>query len=75
MENPKRPVVFYIAIAVAVVALLLCIYNAIPNIYHITVPSYAEPTKVHEKYVGLFGGLAALGVIVALITWPTSGEK
>ena len=75
MENPKRPVVFYIAIAVAVVALSLCVYTAIPGIYHMTVPAYAEPTKVHEKYVELFGGLAALGVIVALITWPTSGEK
>lgn len=74
MERPKNPVVFYIAIAVAVVALLLCIYNAIPNIYHATVPAYAEPTKVHEKYVGLFGGLAVLGVIVALITWPKAGE-
>ncbi|HEX8033843.1 MAG TPA: hypothetical protein VF510_08345 [Ktedonobacterales bacterium] len=75
METPKSPVLFYIAIAVAVVALSLCIYNAIPNIYHVTVPAFAEPTKVHEKYVGLFGGLAALGVIVALITWPKSREK
>ncbi|MGZ3583770.1 MAG: hypothetical protein ACXWP6_13965 [Ktedonobacterales bacterium] len=66
---------FYIALAVAVVALLLCIYNAIPNIYHVTVPAYAEPTKVHDKYVGLFGGLAALGVIVALFTRPKTREK
>lgn len=75
MENPKNHAVFYMAIAVTVVALSLCIYQAIPNIYHVPVPAYAEPTKVHEKYVELFGGIAALGVIVTLLTWPKSREK
>lgn len=69
MENSKNHAVLYIAIAVTVVALALSIYQAIPNIYHIPVPAYAEPTKVHEKYIELFGGIAALGVVVSLLAW------
>lgn len=75
MDNAKSPVLFYTAIAFTVVALLLCIYQLIPNIYHVPVPAYAEPTKVHYKYVELFGGLAILGVIGALITYPKAGAK
>lgn len=75
MDNAKSPVLFYAAIAVAVVALLFCIYHLIPNIYHIPIPAYAEPTKVHYKYVELFEGLAILGVIGTLIARPKSGAK
>lgn len=75
MDNVKSPVLFYIAIAITIVSLLFCIYHAIPNIYHIPVPAYADPTKVHYKYVATFGGLAALGVIVALIARPKAGAK
>ena len=74
MDNAKSPVLFYVAIAFAVVALLLCIYCAIPNINHMVIPDYAQPTKVHYKYVGLFGGLAVLGVIGALITRPKASK-
>jgi hypothetical protein len=75
MDNAKSPIWFYGSIAVAVVALLLCVYSAIPDINHVIIPAYAEPTKVHEKYVALFGGLAALGVIGALIARPKAREK
>lgn len=75
MENRKSSILFYGAIVVTAVALLLCIYNAIPGIYHVPVPAYAEPTKVHYKYVALFGGLAVLGAIGALITRPKAGAK
>ncbi len=75
MGNAKNPVLFYVAIAVTVVALLFCVYHLIPNIYHVPVPAYAEPTKVHEKYVAFFAGLAVLGVIGALITRPKTGAK
>ncbi|QBD74926.1 hypothetical protein EPA93_02540 [Ktedonosporobacter rubrisoli] len=75
MGNVRNPILFYGAIAFTIVALLLCIYNLIPNIYHVTVPDYAEPTKVHEKYVAIFGGLTALGIIGVLFTRPKSGTK
>ncbi len=75
MDNAKSPILFYIAIAVTIIALLFCIYQLIPNIYHVPVPDYAEPTKVHYKYVGLFGGIAVLGAIGALITRPKADTK
>ena len=75
MSNVKSPALFYGAIAIAVVALLLCIYCAIPNITHVVIPAYAEPTKVHFKYVTLFGGLAVLGAVGALLTRPKAGAK
>ena len=75
MENSKSRAVFYVAIAVTVVAVLLSIYQAIPNIYHFPVPAYAEPMKVHEKYAELFGGIAALGMVVALLAWPKTRGK
>jgi hypothetical protein len=75
MENTQRRVLFYGAIAIAVVALLLGVYNAIPDIYHWPVPDYAQPTKVHEKYVALFGGIAALSVVGALIARPKRNAK
>jgi hypothetical protein len=68
MENEKSLALFYGAIAVTIVALLLCIYYAIPNINHLPIPVDAEPTKVHYKYIELCGSLAVLGVIGALIT-------
>jgi hypothetical protein len=75
MGNAKSPILFYGAIVVAVVALLLCIYCAIPNINHVVIPAYAEPTKVHYKYIELFGGLAILGAIGALLTRPKAGTR
>lgn len=53
----------------------ICIYHAIPNIYHVPVPADARPTDVHYKYIAFFGGLAVLGVIDALITRPKAGAK
>jgi hypothetical protein len=75
MESMKNSVLFYGAIAVTVTAVLFCIYHAIPNIYHVPVPDYAEPTKVHYKYVAAFAGLAVLGVIGALMTRPTQNRS
>lgn len=75
MDNAKSPVLFYAAIAFTVVALLLCVYCAIPNINHVVIPAYAEPTKVHYKYVEIFGGVAVLGMVGALITRPRANAK
>ena len=70
-----RLVLFYGAIAVTIVSLLLCIYQLIPNIYHFPVPAYADPMLVHYKYAGFFGGIAALGGICVLLTQPKADEE
>lgn len=68
MDNQKSfPTLFYGAIAITVVALLLCGYYLIPNINHLLIPTWAQPMKVHYKYVGLCAGIAALGAIGAVI--------
>ncbi|GHO98067.1 hypothetical protein KSF_081150 [Reticulibacter mediterranei] len=67
MKNEKGSALFYGAVAITVVALLFCVYYIIPGIYHIPVPAYAEPTKVHYKYIAVFGGIAVLGIIGALL--------
>lgn len=67
MGSIKNPVLFYGAIMVAIVSLLLCAYYLIPNIYHVPIPDTADPTMVHYKYVALFGSLTIMGVVGALI--------
>jgi len=37
MGNAKNPVLFSVALAFTVVALLFCIYQLIPHIYHVPV--------------------------------------
>jgi hypothetical protein len=76
MDNEKPfPILFYGAIVIAVAALLAGGYYLIPNINHVFIPAWAEPTKVHYKYVGLCGGIAALSVIGAVAARPKVGAK
>jgi len=69
----KNPGLFYGAIAVAVVALLLTIYYVIPGVNHVLVSG--NPTATHLKHVALFGALTVLGVIGALVTRPKAAAK
>ena len=73
MSNAKNPSLFYGAIAVAVVALLITIYYVIPGINHVLVS--APATAVHIKHVLLFAVLTVLGVIGALVTRPKAATK
>ena len=66
MDTIKSPALLYGAITVAVLASLLSIYFLIPDINHVLIPAYAAPTKVHYKYVAVFGGIAVLGIIGVL---------
>jgi preprotein translocase subunit SecD len=69
----KNPGLFYGAIAVAVVALLLCVYYGIPGVNHVLVSG--NPTAAHFKHVALFGALTVLAVIGALVTRPKAVAK
>jgi hypothetical protein len=72
MDNAKNPGLFYGAIAVAVVALLITIYYVIP-VNHILVSG--NPTAVHIKHVFLFAVLTVLGIVAALVTRPKAVAK
>ena len=69
----KNPGLFYGAIAVAIVALLLTIYYVIPGIPHMLVS--VNPMATHFKHVALFAALTVLGVIGALVTRPKAVAK
>jgi len=73
MANAKNPGLFYGAIAVAVVALLIAIYYVIPGVNHVLVSG--DPTAVHLKHVFLFAALTVLGIIAALVTRPKAAAK
>jgi len=73
MANAKSPALFYGAIAVAVIALLLCIYYIIPGVNHVLVSG--NPTAVHLKHVALFAAITVLGIIAALVTRPKSAAQ
>jgi hypothetical protein len=73
MANTKNPGLFYGAIAVAIVALLITIYYVIPGVNHVLVSG--NPTAVHIKHVFLFAVLTVLGIIAALVTRPQAPAK
>jgi hypothetical protein len=73
MDNAKNPGLFYGAIAVAIVALLITIYYIIPGVNHVLVSG--NPTAVHIKHVFLFAVLTVLGIIAALVTRPKAAAK
>jgi hypothetical protein len=73
MDNAKNPGLFYGAIAVAIVALLITIYYVIPGVNHVLVSG--NPTAVHIKHVFLFAVLTVLGIIAALVTRPKAAAK
>lgn len=69
----KNPAVFYGAIIVAVIALALAIYYVIPGINHVLVSG--NPTAMHLKHVALFGVIAVLGVVAALVARPKAATN
>lgn len=63
----KGPALFYGAIAVAVIGVLLGVYYIIPGVYHVLTLS-GLPTSPHYKHAVLFFAIAVISVIAALAT-------
>ena len=68
MTNSNRRTLFFAAIAVAVLAVLVCIYYVIPGFSHVLVSG--DPKAVHLKHVLAFAALAVVAIIGALVTRP-----
>jgi hypothetical protein len=65
----KNPGLFYGAIAVAVIGILLGVYYLIPGVYHpLTFSGLA--TSAHYKHAAVFFVLGVIGVVGALVTRP-----
>ena len=69
----NKPVLFYSAIVVMVVALALAVYYIIPGIYHplTTTP----PLASHPTHAIAFFFLAVISVVAALVTRPKSARR
>ncbi len=63
----KNPALFYGAIAVAVIGILLGVYYLIPGVYH---PLANPPAVAHYKHAALFFVLGVIGIIGAFVTRP-----
>lgn len=63
----KNPALFYGAIAIAVLGVLLGVYYLIPGIYHPLTLS-GSPISAHYKHAAAFFGIAVICVIAALAT-------
>lgn len=66
----KNPAMFYGAIVLAIVFLLVCVYYILPGYYHVL--STHDFTKPQLKHALLFGVLAILAILAALVTRPKS---
>ncbi len=70
----KNPALFYGAIVVAVIALVLSVYYLIPGVYHPLTFS-GTPTGGHPTHAIGFFLIAAVCVIAALVNRPKSSAR
>jgi hypothetical protein len=64
---------FFGAIAVAIIGVLLCVYYLIPGVNHLLVSG--SPLAAHYKHAAAFAALAVIGIIGALVTRPKATAK
>ncbi len=73
MASSNTRAVFYGAIIVAIIALVLCVFYLVPGVTHPLVSS--DPTAAHYKHAAAFGALTVIAIIGALVTRPKSGIR
>ena len=71
----KNPGVFFGAIVVAVLCLIIGIYYAIPGVYHVLTSGSHPAMDPQPTHVVLFIGLAVVCAIAALVTRPKSNAR
>ncbi len=71
--TPNKTTLFYGGIAVAIIAIAIAIYYAVPGIYHVLVSE--NPTAFHLKHMVAFIILAIIGILAALVNRPRAVAK
>ena len=66
----KNPALFYGAIVVAILAIIIAIYYIIPGMTHVL----ASGTGAHYKHAAAFGAVAVICIIAALVNRPRSTQ-
>jgi hypothetical protein len=74
MTSSNNRAVFYAAIVIAIIALVLCVFYIVPGVYHPLAFS-GDPSSAHPKHSIAFGALAVLAIIGALVTRPKSALR
>ncbi len=70
----RNPALFYGALAVAVIGILLGVYYIIPGVWHpLTFSGLA--TSAHYKHAALFFVLGVIGIVGALVTRPKAAAQ
>jgi hypothetical protein len=74
--NPmKNPAIFFGAIAVAIIALLIGIYYTIPGFHHVATFGSHPADQMQPSHMALFYGIFVICVIAALVTRPKSSVR
>jgi len=71
----KSPAVFYGTIIIAIVALALAIYYAIPGIHHYLTFGSHKPEDIQPAHIALFAVITVLCVLAALIARPKASVR
>lgn len=68
----NRQTLFFVALAVIVLGILLGVYYLIPGVYHPMLnPQYSiSPLFPHRKYAAVGFGIAVIGIIAAFALRP-----
>ena len=70
MATPKNPALFFGGIGVAIIAIALSVYYIIPGYSHILVTH--DATLSHPTHAILFGAVALISILAAVINRPRS---
>lgn len=66
--------VFFGAIVVAIVGIILAVYYALPGVYHVLVSGKVPATQPQPSHILLFAVIAILGIVAALVTRPKAAR-
>jgi len=71
----KNPAIFFGAIAIAIISLVLGVYYAIPGVYHVLTSGSHPPMDPQPAHIALFAGIFVICVIAALVTRPKTTAR
>jgi membrane protein implicated in regulation of membrane protease activity len=71
----NRKTLFFGALIVALLSLVLAIYYALPGVYHVLVSGSHPPLDPQPTHIVLFVVLAVLSAIVALVNRPGANRQ
>jgi len=69
----NKSTLFYGAIAIAVIALLICIYYMVPGVYHVLATHDINSSQ--PKHAIAFGAIAVVAILAALINRPKTAMR